>query len=293
MIPTLESPLVRTLPGCAPVESENLGDQSEFEAYLRRTWDARMQVEKTLTAFSQGKTQWSVPGYCEVCRKRMLLYMDWNFSDGQTPNYRERLVCPGCYLNNRQRWMMQYVKRALGAPGAAKNLYLFEQTTPFYRCALKQLPHASVVGSEYLGFQAQPGTVVNGIRHEDAMNLSFGDASLDLIVSNDVFEHVPDYARAFSEAARVLRTNGKLLFSIPFYANQAATVPRARLEGATLKILLPEQHHGPCLVFHDFGWDLLPACRQAGFPRVYLQAYYSLDYGYWGNGCQFAFVAEK
>jgi ubiquinone/menaquinone biosynthesis C-methylase UbiE len=125
------------------------------------------------------------------------------------------------------------------------------------------------------------------------MRLSFADASLDAIVSNDVFEHVPVYERAFAEAARVLRENGKLIFSIPFYSDQAVTVPRARLENGSVQILLPEQHHGPCLVFHDYGWDMLNTCRQAGFRQAYMLMYYSLEHGYWGDGCQFVFIAEK
>lgn len=44
-----------------------------------------------------------------------------------------------------------------------------------------------------------------GIRHEDIEKLSFKDASLDLGVSNDVFEHIANPLDAFKACARVLR----------------------------------------------------------------------------------------
>jgi SAM-dependent methyltransferase len=275
------------------IEYKKIENQEQFMGYLNQVWAQRMEIEKPLTALGKGKTQWGHPGFCEVCEKPAQFYMDWNFSDQQTPNYRERLVCTNCFLNNRQRFTMNYLKRELEAPGSRGDIYLFEQTTPFYKCALKQLRPATVIGSEYLGFQHAPGALVNGLRHEDAMNLSFADASLDLIVANDVFEHVPVYPRAFAESARVLRENGKLIFSIPFYSNQTATVARAWLENGAVKFFLPGQYHGPCLVFHDYGWDMLPACQRAGFSQVYMLIYYSLNFGYWGNGCQFIFIAEK
>jgi SAM-dependent methyltransferase len=54
-----------------------------------------------------------------------------------------------------------------------------------------------------------------GARREDITALSFPDASLDLIVSSDVLEHVPDLKAAFAEMARVLRPGGAHLFTVP------------------------------------------------------------------------------
>jgi ubiquinone/menaquinone biosynthesis C-methylase UbiE len=42
----------------------------------------------------------------------------------------------------------------------------------------------------------------------DAMNLHFKDSSVDIIVCNMVYEHVPDPQRMMSEIYRVLKTNG-------------------------------------------------------------------------------------
>jgi len=43
---------------------------------------------------------------------------------------------------------------------------------------------------------------------EDAANLSFQDASFDLVVSQNVFHHIPEWKTATKEIARVLRAGG-------------------------------------------------------------------------------------
>lgn len=60
------------------------------------------------------------------------------------------------------------------------------------------------------------GTVrADGARCEDITRLTLSDDSLDLIVSSDVLEHVPDLAAAFAESRRVLRPGGVHLFTVP------------------------------------------------------------------------------
>ncbi len=43
---------------------------------------------------------------------------------------------------------------------------------------------------------------------EDAAELSFEDSSIDLVISQNVFHHVPDWEDAILEIARVLRSGG-------------------------------------------------------------------------------------
>jgi SAM-dependent methyltransferase len=169
--------------------------------------------------------------------------------------------------------------------------------TPFFTWAKRALP-GTVIGSEYLGPDVPSGTTLHGVRHEDALCLSFRDSSLATIVSNDVFEHVPDIERCFGECARVLRAGGRLYFSIPFY-ERAKTVQRAAMrEGEIVELLPPQYHRNPVdpngsLVFYEYGWDVLEHCRRAGFADAYALGYWSLLYGYLGRGLQLMFVAEN
>lgn len=67
-----------------------------------------------------------------------------------------------------------------------------------------------VTASEYFP-NDKPGSYVNGILNQDVQNLTFSDNSFDIVTSSQVFEHVEDDIKGFSEVYRVLR-GGELLF---------------------------------------------------------------------------------
>ncbi len=224
---------------------------------------------------------------CGALRKRGRWY----------PNWRERLQCPACRLNNRQRAiaapLLGFMQQREG--GSA---YLMEQVTPSYQVIRGRLTRARCTGSEFVGAQYRSGEVIRGIRHEDATRLSFGDGTQDAILSNDVFEHVPEPEAAFREAARVLKEDGVMFFSVPFFADRDENRSRAALVNGTVRHLLPAEYHGNpiarkgSLVFTEFGWELLEQVRQAGFADAYAVPFWDLAYGHLGVNNTY-FVATK
>lgn len=231
--------------------------------------------------------------FCLCCNETTPMLVDleasWEDGDGgPVPNWRERVICGHCGMNNRQRLVAKLVQQAAGAH-AAPRIYLMEQVTPIFQW-VRRLPGAGVEGSEYLGYQYRGGERVAGVRHEDVMALSHGDASFDVIVSNDVLEHIPDPAAAFRECFRVLRPGGVVLATFPFHADWPATVVRARLAHGAVQHLHPPHYHGNpvsadgSLVFQDFGWDLLDVMRQAGFADAACEVYMNDAYGHLGAG---------
>ena len=121
-----------------------------------------------------------------------------------------------------------------------------------------------------------PGQHRDGIRCEDVQSLGFADAGFDLVTHTEVFEHVPDDARGFSELFRVLRPGGRMVFTVPL-TGQPATVERARIEAGSLVHMLPPTYHtdllrgaGRVLCFRDYGLDVVERVRRAGFCRVQL-----------------------
>ena len=177
------------------------------------------------------------------------------------------------------------------------NTYAYEQVTQFYS-ELSKKSHR-IIGSEFLGDDFQRGQYYGGVRHEDATNLSFSNESFNLLIANDVFEHVPTIEKAFMEAHRVLAEGGRLLFSVPFDISSLQTTRRAILDDGQLQHLLEPVYHGNpvsekgSLVFYDFGWDILDHCANAGFKDAYMLYYYSTTNALMGGGLQFVFVAEK
>jgi len=178
-----------------------------------------------------------------------------------------------------------------------------EQATNFYKYfknVYSDGDQVLIIGSEYLSPNIKSGKLINGIRHEDAQELSFPDNFFNIIISNDVFEHVPDPLKAFKECFRVLKTGGELIITIPFNPNLKSNIQRTEiLPGNTVKYLLEPIYHGNpmsqkgSLVFYDFGWEVIDWLNKTEFPVVLIGLYWSYDCGYLGNGCQIFFVCKR
>jgi SAM-dependent methyltransferase len=70
-------------------------------------------------------------------------------------------------------------------------------------------------GKAYVGVDVRPGPGVDCIA--DVEHLPQDDASVGTVVAMSTFEHVPRFWRGFEEIHRVLRPDGALLVSCPFY----------------------------------------------------------------------------
>ena len=87
----------------------------------------------------------------------------------------------------------------------------------------------------------------------DLQSIALPDASLDVLLTPHVLEHVPDTARALSEIYRVMAPGGRVYLQVPL------------LHGVTAAPTTPEFHADNTPVFWNFGWDLIDLLRAAGF----------------------------
>lgn len=235
-------------------------------------------------------------GNCRVCKKKVNLLIDNRYSASPLEvNFRERLVCPFCLLNNRQRKMADLVLKEVPKDGM---IYLTEQVTPMYAVLKKRF--ANVIGSEFLGTDV-PGGIINekGIRHEDITRLSFENEVMDCVVSCDVLEHVADAYKALSEIYRVLKKGGVFYASFPMNFNAECTVQRAKLTANGVEYLCEPVYHGNpvsdggSLVFYDYGFDFMDLVKNAGFEDAYFVPFYSIPDGNIGVKSLYIFVAKK
>ena len=106
------------------------------------------------------------------------------------------------------------------------------------------------------------GGTKDGVRCENLEQQTFASASFDLVVTQDVFEHVLHPASAFAEVARTLKPGGAHVFTIPWYYWQKTRV-RAVSDGDEIRHLLPPEYHGNpidaagSLVVTEWGSDFL------------------------------------
>ena len=176
----------------------------EYRKYVPRI-RSRTMIESRIGKENADKDRWFQIGFCQLCGRDTKFSMCWENSKNDLPNYREHLTCEYCKLTNRQRFMFNLLKKQ--QTGDAKSVFMYEAATYAFAYTKRSF-NFNLIGSEFRGYDKKPGEVIDGIRHEDAMSLSFPEDSFDIMVSNDGFEHVPDIRRTLSEAYRVLRGGG-------------------------------------------------------------------------------------
>ena len=193
-------------------------------------------------------------------------------------NQREGLLCRNCGSNLRSRQLAKSIVDALNTRMGLQALHLDEL------CGMPKMQTLSVAEINAAGHlhpfltklprlsYSEYGSNNPAVPSEDLQNLTYPDASFDLIVNSDVLEHVPDPERALAEIRRVLKPDGLHIFSVPVIWNQKRTRCRAEIRGGQLVHLLPPSHHGSrhdtkldFLVFQEFGQDFIETCERIGW----------------------------
>jgi SAM-dependent methyltransferase len=208
-------------------------------------------------------------------------------------NLRESGFCRVCGSTNRQRQMAVALLAAVGAlsgtrlgslaalartasPHPARGLAIYNtESRGCVDARLRALP--GYVASEYVGPGHPSGTVVAGVRHEDLRATSFPPAAFDLVLSSDVFEHIPAPYDAFREVHRILKVGGRHVFTVPFYSDRYRDEVRAvAAADGTVQHLLPPIHHADplrpegVLVYVIFSLEMLGKLEALGFAvRLY------------------------
>jgi hypothetical protein len=104
----------------------------------------------------------------------------------------------------------------------------------------------------------------HGYRCENLESLTFSDASIDLVLTQDVFEHIfyPDLA--IKEIERVLKPGGAYIMTVPIVMKSAPSERRASVDlNRAVSYLKDIQYHGNpidekgILVTIDWGYDIL------------------------------------
>ena len=180
---------------------------------------------------------------------------------------REQLQCVGCGSVPRQRALILVLRELdlarLDAHESSPSLCTYW----FLR------RHCQSLEASYFWPDRRSGVRIGATRNVDLGKQPYGTASLDLVITQDVLEHVPDPNAALREIHRTLRPGGSHIFTVP-RANWQATAARAQLLVSAQNrpelhhLKPPEYHRDPInksgsLVFTDWGMDLEQRMAQA------------------------------
>jgi len=191
------------------------------------------------------------PGYCSICEGHVVFrsYGSW---------HRDQLVCTGCGSVPRQRALIS-VLSIVRPDWRGTRIWELAPAGP----ASEMLARGSerYIGSHYWP-DVSPGTLVDGVRCEDLERPTLPDASVDIVVSSDVFEHIIDVDLALGQVARVLDVGGIHVWTTPQYQDIESSRARVRRSPTGLEYLVPAEYHGDpvsadgALVTYDWGRDL-------------------------------------
>jgi SAM-dependent methyltransferase len=194
--------------------------------------------------------EWS--GFCPICATNVVFHAD-------DPWFRDHLLCSGCGSIPRERAMMLVIESV--APDWRK--MRIHESSPVERGTSVRLRNEC---TGYVATQMFPGipsgSTFRDVRCEDLERQTFGDCVFDLVVTQDVMEHVFDPAAAYREIWRTLAPRGMHIHTTPI-KNHVKSVRRAeRANDGSVRHLLPAVYHGNpvdssgALVTFDWGYDL-------------------------------------
>ena len=176
--------------------------------------------------------------------------------------FRDYLLCSGCLSVPRERAVMRLISEM---KSEWRNLFIHE-SSPANRGASAKLKNNC---SNYIASQYNPNLRLgildpkNLYRNEDLGDQTFPDESFDLVVTQDVFEHLPDPGAAIKEIARTLKPGGVHIASVPLVRKWEPSFARARLlPNGQIEHLSPAEYHGNpvddkgSLVMTDWGYDI-------------------------------------
>lgn len=210
-------------------------------------------------------------GYCTICRMPTVFLHTQSYS-----TLRDDLECIFCRGISRNRHLVRVVERLYADRGVRriKDIDKIEDFSVYISAfsgavasTIRDLE--CVVTSEYYD-GCQSGEWRDGIQCQNIEEMSFEDQSFDLIITEDVLEHVQDYKRALSDIYRVLKRGGFFVFTVPFFFDRK-TEPLWGLEQGTWKpIVLPVEYHGDSIrghipAFNRFGRDFFDILEDIGF----------------------------
>jgi len=218
-------------------------------------------------------------GYCVICEHEVIFVEEGDW-------LRDQYKCNDCKSIPRNRALINALNKFYPD---WKNLVVHESSpggplSDFIKSAAKNY------SASYYFEDVPRGQYKDGFRSEDLTALTFPDATYDLLITSDVFEHVFNPTIAFQEIARVLKPGGAHVFTMPWYREIVHSRPRAEIvEGKIRHILEPVYHGNPIsaegsLVSYDWGKDFCDVIYKSSglFTTIYCEKnrYLGLDAEY-------------
>lgn len=219
-------------------------------------------------------------GYCTLCGGYGLFLSN---DPLDFPCKRNSFICPTCGSLARNRHIAHTILSEFRHRANCASLAQFAPllTGEIWIGCIKEAVSRilglwpNVTRSEFIDGMRSGEIGPDGVMCQDIQETSFESDRFDLIITEDVLEHVPNPYRAFQEIRRILRPGGKHIFTIPIDWSVGESFRRASVEGGEIvHHHEPEIHGDPfrkdgVLAFYTFGTDVIERfCELTGPTRM-------------------------
>ena len=236
-------------------------------------------------------------GRCNICGNESRFFYK------ESALWRESLNCEHCLSTSRYRSLARGTLMAINEltgidsaslaglssfKGSRRRLRVYDTQPPFYfaNCAyplpdlLKSCNWIDVELSQFKPGRKPGETITPGVTNQNLESLTFGDDSLDIVITSDVMEHVRLDDKAHSDIYRVLRPGGIYLFTVPHVWEWEETLVRVKVDPsdpAKDEHLLEPEYHGDTnneegkgvLAYRTYGRDIETTLLNIGFEVEY------------------------
>jgi SAM-dependent methyltransferase len=204
-----------------------------------RVTDPRLRPWPSARRASMGA---SLQHVCNIC--------GWHGSEFAAPPHSEAANCPHCGSIARDRFLYWCWTHRVPYDRNQRVLETSPRLDERYRERIARV--VNYTASDY-DESAHKAMIKLDLQH-----IELPDASVDVVLTPHVLEHVPNTESALSELYRVVSAGGSVMLMIP--------MP----QGITAPPVEPEYHGDNTLVFWRFGWDLREKIETAGFTATCL-----------------------
>jgi len=161
------------------------------------------------------------------------------------------------------------------------------ESSPGYRGASIKLQKCA---NNYVATQYYPdipiGSIINNYQNQDLENQTFINEYFDIVVTQDVMEHLYNPGKAFTEIARTLKKGGAHIFTVPIVNKHKPTEVWAVKGENNNPVFLktPEWHGNPVdsggsPVTMHWGFDIVNYIKEKSGLETIIEHIDNLDYG--------------
>ena len=200
-------------------------------------------------------------GYCPICEKETKFYIKGNW-------LRDNLLCASCKSIPRNRQLVKILKKV------KPNFYELQihESSPSGAVLKKKKKHCKNYSYSYFYPDIEPGEYnkETGCMCQNLEKMTFPNESFDIVITQDVMEHVFSPQAVFKEIERILKPGGIYIFTVPVYFNTLdKTCKRAELINEKINYIEEPIYHGNpidqkgSLVTYDYGADFFDIIKNS------------------------------